>query len=311
MRRVVVALGGNAILQPGQRGTFSEQFDNVKKASNEIIKLIDKGFKVVVTHGNGPQVGNILLQNEIAKKIVPPMPLFVCGAQSQGLIGIMLQQALREKLIENKIELSVATILTQVEVRDDDPAFKNPLKPIGPFYSEEEAREMIKQGVVMKEDAGRGWRRVVPSPDPIDIVEKHALKQLLSNNTLVIACGGGGIPVVKDPKGNYKGVEAVIDKDLAAEKLAESIDAELLIILTDVPKVAINYGKENQTDLGKVTAEEMRRYQREGHFKDGSMGPKVEAALRFVEYKKGTAVITALDKCEEALKGENGTVITS
>lgn len=310
LKKVVVALGGNAILRPGDKGTYNEQFNNVRKASKEIVKLVEEGLKVVVTHGNGPQVGSILIQNELGKDVVPSMPLFACGAQSQGLIGIMLQQALCQSLNEKKIDMSVTTIITQVLVDKEDKAFKNPTKPIGPFYSKKEAKDMEIDGVVFKEDSGRGWRRVVPSPDPIKIVEQEIIKQLLSDNTLVIASGGGGIPVIKNKQGNYEGIEAVIDKDLAGEKLAENIEADKLVILTDVPKVAINFGKENQKDLGKISLDEMKKYEAEGHFKDGSMGPKVKAAIRFVENTKGEAIITALDRCEEGIKGKTGTILS-
>ncbi len=311
MARIVVALGGNAILKPGQKGTYTEQLENVKNTTSQIAKMVKEGYEVVVTHGNGPQVGAVLLQNEGGEKLfgVPSMPMDVCGAETQGFIGYMIQQSLINEFIKEKIAKSVATVVTQVLVSKDDPAFSNPTKPVGPFYTKEEAekRQKEKPNEVWIEDAGRGYRRVVPSPDPKAIVEKDVINCLVSNGNIVIASGGGGIPVVKEKDGTYRGVEAVIDKDLAGERLAQEVDADILLILTDVPNAYINYKKENEKALGEIKVEELEKYQEEGHFKAGSMGPKVKAAIRFVKNGGKMAIITALEKAVEALAGKAGT----
>ncbi len=311
MARIVVALGGNAILKPGQKGTYTEQLENVKNTTHQIAKMVKEGYEVVITHGNGPQVGAILLQNEGGEKLfgVPSMPMDVCGSETQGFIGYMIQQSLINEFIKEDIDKSVATVVTQVLVSKDDPAFSNPTKPVGPFYTKEEAekRQKEKPDEVWIEDAGRGYRRVVPSPDPKAIVEKDAVNCLVSSGNIVIASGGGGIPVVKEKDGTYRGVEAVIDKDLAGERLAQEVNADILLILTDVPNAYINYKKENEKALGEVTVSELEKYQEEGHFKAGSMGPKVKAAIRFVKNGGKMAIITALEKAVEALAGKAGT----
>lgn len=312
-KRIVVALGGNAILRPGQKGTYKEQLENVKNTTLQIANMVKEGYEVVITHGNGPQVGAVLLQNEGGEKLynVPSMPMDVCGAETQGFIGYMIQQSLLNEFIKNDIKKSVTTVVTQVLVSKDDPAFSNPTKPVGPFYSKEEAekRQKEKPDEVWIEDSGRGYRRVVPSPDPKAIIEKDVVNCLISNGNIVIASGGGGIPVIKEDDGTYRGVEAVIDKDLAGEKLAQEVDADILLILTDVPNVYINYRKENEKALGEIKASEMEEYQKEGHFKAGSMGPKVKAALRFVKNGGKMAIITALEKAVDALEGKAGTRI--
>jgi len=309
--KVVIALGGNALQDVNTPPTAEAQMEVVKRTAGYLVDIIEKGYSVVITHGNGPQVGNIVIQNEVASKVVPAMPFDVCGAESQGMIGYMIQQALGEVLKERNIRKEVATIITQVVVDKNDPAFEKPTKPIGPFYTKEEAEVLIKEkGYEMVEDSGRGYRRVVPSPDPKEIVELNTIKLLEKNGVIVITVGGGGIPVIKE-NGNLKGVAAVIDKDLASEKLAEDIDADVLLILTAVEKVAINYNKPNQKFLDKMTVEEAIKYMEEGHFAPGSMFPKVKAAVRFAKSKVGRrAIITSLDKALEALKGEAGTVIT-
>ncbi len=313
MARIVVALGGNAILKPGQKGTYTEQLENVKNTTSQIAKMVKEGYEVVITHGNGPQVGAVLLQNEGGEKLfgVPSMPMDVCGAETQGFIGYMIQQSLINEFVKEKIDKSVATVVTQVLVSKDDPAFSNPTKPVGPFYTKEEAekRQKEKPDEVWIEDAGRGYRRVVPSPDPKAIVEKDAVNCLVSNGNIVIASGGGGIPVIKQEDGTYRGVEAVIDKDLAGERLAQEVNADILLILTDVPNAYINYKKENEKALGEIKVEELEKYQEEGHFKAGSMGPKVKAAIRFVKNGGKMAIITALEKAVEALAGKAGTRI--
>lgn len=307
--RIVVALGGNAILQPGQKGTAEEQYANVRIAAGSIAQLVKEGYEVVVTHGNGPQVGNILLQNEAAAATVPAQPLDICGAESQGMLGYMLQRALTNEFLKLGIKKTAVTLVTQVVVDPDDPAFQNPTKPVGPFYSAERAAELkAERGYQMKEDAGRGWRRVVPSPDPKQIWESQAVAELVAAGIVVIASGGGGIPVVKSAEG-LVGVEGVIDKDLAGARLALDINADILMILTDVPQVCLNYRKENERRLSRVTTAELRVYQKEGHFAAGSMGPKVEAALRFAETGR-TAVIASLHEALPALKGQAGTVIS-
>ena len=308
---VVVALGGNAILQPGQRGTFDEQMKNVHTTCEQLALMVEAGkYEIVVTHGNGPQVGNLLLQNEAGKDVAAPMPLFVCGAESQGLIGLMIQQNLGNLLVEHgKGEIPIATVVTQVVVDKDDDAFVNPTKPVGPFYSEEEAKALeSEKGYDVREDAGRGWRRVVPSPDPIEIFEKAAIRQLVDARSIVIASGGGGIPVVKKD-GKLVGVDAVIDKDLAGERLAVDVGASIFMVLTDVDSVRLNYNTPEEKALSKITIEEAKAYAAEGQFAKGSMEPKVRAAIRFVEAGGEKAVITSLDKAFDALEGRAGTTI--
>jgi len=308
----VIALGGNAILQPGQRGTFAEQMKNVETTCHQLAQMVESGkYKIIITHGNGPQVGNILLQNETAKDVAAPMPLYVCGAESQGLIGYMMQQTLHNLLVDKgKGSIPIATVVTQVVVDKNDQAFQNPTKPVGPFYSEEEAKKLqSEKGYHIKEDAGRGWRRVVPSPDPIEIFEKEAVRQLVDARSVVIASGGGGIPVVKDGE-KLVGVDAVIDKDLAGERLAVDVEAKIFLILTDVDQVKLNYKTPQEKGLSQITVEEAKKYHAEGHFAKGSMEPKVRAAIRFVEAGGERAVITSLDKAVDALEGRAGTTIT-
>ncbi len=308
MRKLIaIALGGNALLQYGQKGTFEEQLANARKTSKQLVELIRRGYKLVVTHGNGPQVGAILLQQEAGASQVPSMPLHACGAMSQGLIGYMIQQSLINELRAAGIDMPVATVVTQVLVDRRDQAFQNPTKFIGPWYPEDVAKQKQEQGWVMKYDVGKGWRRVVPSPDPIGQVEIEAIRRMVDAGILVIASGGGGIPVVDERE--LEGVDAVIDKDLAGERLATSLGAEIYMILTDVEKVAINFKKPNQRFLDVMTLEEARRYYEEGHFPPGNMGPKVKAAMRFVERTGNIAIITSLDKVVEALEGKTGTRI--
>ncbi len=314
MRTAVIALGGNALLKPEDKGTYEEQMKNVKESAEPLANIIEMGYDVIFTHGNGPQVGNILLQNEIAaKEGIPPMPLDVCVAESQGLIGYMIQQALSNELMKRGIERTVSSMIVQVVVDENDPAFENPTKPVGPFYTEKEAKRlMIEKGWIMREDKARGgWRRVVPSPKPIDIVEKEAIKRLIFGKTpgeLVIAVGGGGIPVIKTEYG-YKGVEAVIDKDRASALLAKLIGERLFIILTAVDNVYINYGKEDEMPLDVVTLDEIKTYYKEGQFPAGSMGPKIEAAIDFLENGGEEVIITSPEKLEKAVKRRAGTHI--
>lgn len=307
---VVIALGGNALLKRGQKGTFDEQYQNVKTTAVKIADLIVRGYKIVLTHGNGPQVGATLLRHEGAKNIVPPFPLDACGAETQGFIGYMMQQALRNELKSRGIDKYVVTVVTRVIVDKDDLAFQNPTKPIGPFYSKEEADMVLRQrpDLVVKEDAGRGYRRVVPSPDPKIIAERSAIKALVDSGFIVVACGGGGIPIVEDGT-QALGVEAVIDKDLAAQRLATLIGANILVILTDVAGAYVNYGTRQQEPITQTSSGRLKNYLKEGQFKEGSMAPKVEAAIRFVESGGERAIIADLGSLTEALDGKAGTQV--
>lgn len=312
MSRIVIALGGNALQESGKPATAQSQLEVVEKTSEYIADIINAGYDVVLAHGNGPQVGRIVLQNEHSADITPALPFDVCGAMSQGYIGYHMQQGLEKVLRHRGINKRVATIVTQVVVDKNDLKFQNPSKPIGPFYTEEEAKQIEdEKGYTMKEDAGRGWRRVVASPNPVEIVELNAVKCLIDGGFIAITVGGGGIPVIKDEAGDYVGTAAVIDKDLASERLAEDINADALVILTAVETVCINFGKPDQKALSHINAEEARKYIAEGHFAPGSMLPKVEAAIKFVESKPGRkAIITSLDKAVEALEGKSGTTIS-
>ncbi|GLC82015.1 carbamate kinase [Lacrimispora brassicae] len=308
-KRIVIALGGNAL-----GNTLSEQMTAVKITSRAIVDLIEEGCEVVVVHGNGPQVGMInnamsALTREDPKQ--PNTPLSVCVAMSQAYIGYDLQNALREELVNrNMTDIPVTTMITQVRVNENDPAFNSPSKPIGHFMTEEEAKlAEEKYGYITKEDAGRGYRRVVASPNPAEIIEIGAIRSLVEAGQLVIACGGGGIPVTL--QGNHlKGASAVIDKDFASELLAEELDADFLIILTAVEKVAINFGKPEEKWLSDITTDEARKYMGEGHFAPGSMLPKVQAAVKFADSKEGrNALITLLEKAKEGILGKTGTHI--
>lgn len=306
--KFVVALGGNAL---GKSSV--EQQQKVRHTAKTIVDLIQQGHQVVIAHGNGPQVGAIKLGMDIASgvdKSIAEMPFPECGAMSQGYIGYHLQNAIREELLDRNIEKPVATIVTQCVVDKNDPAFKNPTKPIGAFYTKEEAEKIsMEKGHVFKEDAGRGYRRVVPSPLPIDVAEKEVVSLLVKNDYVVITAGGGGIPVYAE--GNRLiGVPAVIDKDFASELVAEITDADFLIILTAVEKIAINFGKENQEWLSKMNLEECKKHIADGQFAPGSMLPKVEAAMKFAESKKGRkALITSLEKAADGILGKTGTII--
>lgn len=306
---VVIAIGGNAIIQAGQRGTIEEQFTNILQSCDPIIDLIEEGYGVVLTHGNGPQVGNALLKVEATSKILPVAPLDICGAETQGSLGYMIQQTLYNRMKARGIKKNIATVVTQVVVDKEDTAFQNPTKPIGPFYSKERAKEISqKTNATIVEDSGRGYRRVVASPKPLEIIEKDAVKTLVEKDFLVITVGGGGIPVIKEGK-DLKGIEAVIDKDRASALMAQEIDADYLILLTGVPQVAINFGKENQEFLKKMTIQEAEKYLLEGEFPPGSMGPKIQSSIDFVRNSGGQAIITSIDKLQEALKEETGTRI--
>lgn len=311
MSRIVIALGGNALQSKNSAPTAEGQLEVVKKTCEYIADISNSGNEIAIVHGNGPQVGRILLASEAAKDVTPAMPFDVCGAMSQGYIGYHIQQALKYALSKKNINIPVLTVATQMVVDKNDAAFQNPTKPIGPFYTEEEARQLeTEKGYTMKEDAGRGWRRVVASPIPRKIVEIEAIKDLW-DSSIVISCGGGGIPVVENMDGTLEGVAAVIDKDFAAELLAEQVDADILMILTEVEKVAINWGKPDQQNLDNMSLKEAVQYIEEGQFAPGSMLPKVEAAMKFVRANPDKrAIITSLDKAIEALEGKTGTEIT-
>lgn len=307
-KKIVIALGGNAL-----GNNLEEQMTAVKSTAKAIVDLIEEGHEVVISHGNGPQVGMINLAMDALTKAdakYSSIPMSVCVAMSQGYIGYDLQNALREELVNRNINKPVSTIITQVEVDKNDKAFENPTKPIGSFMTKEEADVLISKGVNVVEDAGRGYRRVVASPKPKSIVEIETIKSLVNSGNVVIACGGGGIPVIKE--GNHlKGASAVIDKDFASATLAKELDADFLIILTAVEKAAINYGKENEKWLANVSVDEMKKYVEEGHFAPGSMRPKVEAGIEFAESKEGrSALITLLEKAKDGILGNTGTRIT-
>ena len=309
--RLVIALGGNALQSGNAAPTAEAQLEVVRGTARQLAEVSARGYEMAIVHGNGPQVGRILLASETAKDVVPPMPFDVCGAMSQGYIGYHIQQALKYALAARNRNYPVVALTTQMIVDGNDPAFQNPTKPIGAFYTEEEARTLEREkGYAMCEDAGRGWRRVVASPLPRKIVEIEAVR-LLWDHAIVITCGGGGVPVVEHPDGTLEGVAAVIDKDFAAELLAEEVNADALLILTEVEKVAIHFGKPNQQDLGHLSLAEAARYVEEGQFGVGSMLPKVQAAMKFVRANPGRkAIISSLDKCLDALDGKTGTVIT-
>ncbi|UCF97971.1 MAG: carbamate kinase [Spirochaetaceae bacterium] len=310
---LVVALGGNAIKQSDQQGTTEEQFHNVDVTAIQIAKIVKAGYSLVVTHGNGPQAGALLIQQEESDALVPAQTLAVCGAMTQGQIGWMMQNRLSFRLKQEGLDKPICTVVTQVEVSDQDPDFQDPSKPVGPFYTREEALQLAKEKrYIVKEvkpGTERGWRRVVPSPEPVDIVESESINDLLNGGVIVIASGGGGIPVKKNGDGSYSGVEAVIDKDRAGFKLAQAVQADRFLILTDVEKVFLNFNRSNQKALDRLTVEEAESFLAAGHFLAGSMGPKIEAAVRFVSWSGKEAIITSLDKALEAIQGKTGTHI--
>ena len=308
----VIALGGNALLQRGEHGTFDEQYRNVRRTMSQVADVIAGGQRLLLTHGNGPQIGATLIRHELAGQTVPAFPLHACGAETQGFLGYVIQQSLQSELAERGRDTSVVTLITEVVVDANDPAFRNPTKPIGPFYPERQAHRLSleRKDLVLKEDSGRGYRRFVPSPDPKSIQEGQAIHALVDRGVVVIACGGGGIPVTRS-NGNLVGVEAVIDKDLAAERLATSMKASTLAIMTDVDGTFLNYGRDNQRLLARIGREELEKYAGEGHFASGSMGPKVEAVLRFLRNGGHRAVIGNLGNLKDALNGKVGTQITS
>jgi carbamate kinase len=304
----VVAIGGNSLIKDEAHQSVPDQFNAVRETAVHIAGMIEQGWNVVITHGNGPQVGFILLRSELASNALHTVPLDSCGADTQGAIGYMIQQALYNEFLRRGIRRQCVTVVTQVLVDSTDPAMQNPSKPIGSFYKEEEARvKMSKEGWVMLEDAGRGWRRVVPSPIPREIIERDAIDTLIINGFIVVAVGGGGIPVVRDKAGNLAGVEGVIDKDLASSLLASELNADLLLISTAVEKAALNFKKPNQLDLDRVTLSEAKRYYEEGHFAKGSMGPKIKAIINYLDRGGQAALITMPEAIDKALAGQTGT----
>jgi carbamate kinase len=308
-KKAVVAIGGNAITRPGQVGTIPEQFANAEQACRDLLVLIEGGYDLILTHGNGPQVGNILLRVELSAHQVYTLPLDTCVSDSQGGMGYMLQQVMHNVLSERNIHKTVATVLTQSVVDEDDAAFGSPSKPVGPFYRRERADLLEKEkGWRLVEDAGRGYRRVVPSPVPCEIIEIDAIRDLLEAGNVVIAAGGGGIPVIRR-KGRLQGVEAVIDKDHASSLLARELGVDLLLIATSVEHVFLNYGKPDQEPLRRVSAHQVETYIEEGQFPAGSMGPKMEAAVAYLRSGGREVIITDISAVARALAGETGTHI--
>ncbi len=309
----VIALGGNAIIQKGEKGEFSEQFLNTERSMGPVVDLMERGYKLILTHGNGPQVGAIMLQNEAAGGKVPMAPLHVADAMTCGSMGYMIEQCFRNEMRRRGIDRETATIPAQIVVDREDPAMKNPTKPIGPFYSKQEADALVaEKGWVVKEDAGRGHRRIVPSPYPVHVVQKEVIKHMLDLGYILITGGGGGIPVYQEGDGTLHGVDAVIDKDLASMKIAREVGANLLIIITGVPKVTINFGKPDETPLDKLMVSQAKAYMDEGQFPAGSMGPKMRAAIEFVEADPDNrVVITDVENVVAAVEGANGTTIVA
>lgn len=309
MGKAVIAVGGNSILKKDEKASISGQFKNIAETCEHIADMVEAGYDIAVTHGNGPQVGNMLLRSERTEDILYPLPLDVCDSNTQGSMGYMIQQVLGNVMEKRKIKKSIVTVITQVVVDRNDPAFKKPTKPIGPFYSEEKAEKYRKEKKWdIVEDAGRGYRRVAPSPEPLEIVENETIKKLVDNGVIVIGVGGGGIPVVKE-KNFLKGVEAVIDKDLASSLLASNINAELLLISTNIEKVFLNYNKPGQKGIDRMTVEDAKKYLSEGHFPPGSMAPKIKAGIRFLEKGGKEVIITSPECIGDALKNKAGTHI--
>ncbi len=307
--RAVVALGGNAMTGPDGSAHPDAQTEAIGVAMEAVAELVAAGVDVVLTHGNGPQVGNLLVKNELAAAVVPPVPLDWCGAQTQGTIGFLMLNALDRSLHERGVDRRVAVVVTRTLVDGDDPGFDRPTKPIGRFLPKEETDVLVEHGQTWQDRGEKGWRRVVASPEPLEIVDAAAAEALLAAGFLVVAAGGGGIPVVRDADGAYRGVEAVIDKDLAAALLGRALGADVLVVATDVEAAVLGYGTPDARPIGRTTPEEMRDHAAEGHFASGSMGPKVEAAVRFVEAGGTRAVITKLDAIVPAVEGATGTVI--
>lgn len=309
-KRVVVALGGNAITREFEEGNITQQFANTRRSLVGVADLVEAGLKVAVTHGNGPQVGNALIRVEETRHLVPPLPLGVIVADLEGGMGYMIQQSLQNKLIKRSVNRKVVTVLTQIIVDRDDPSILNPTKFVGPFFKEEQVAELQqKRGWRMARDANRGFRRMVPSPIPREIVERDTIKALVDQGTVVIAAGGGGIPVYVEDDGRLEGVDGVVDKDRASAILARDIGAEILYILTGVEKVAVNFGRPNQKNLDQLTLAQAKKHLAEGQFPKGSMGPKIESAIDFLESGGKEVVITSIQQMADAIRGFSGTHI--
>jgi carbamate kinase len=306
----VVAFGGNALLRPEDRGTQEEQIARAKQAARWLAEIVRHGYKLLVVHGNGPQVGNILVQAEEASTKIPPQSLDVCVAQTEGSMGFMLQQALRNRLESIGIGGEVSTVLTEVEVDANDPAFKRPTKPIGPFFTRYRAEALERDlGWTMREDSGRGWRHVVPSPRPLRILNMTTIARMIESASVVIAAGGGGIPVVRGRDGQWRGIEAVIDKDFSSALVGSELRADVFIVLTGVPKVALDYGKPTQRNVDQMTVAEAEKHLAAGQFPAGSMGPKIESSIQFVRATGTQVLITDVDHLRDALEGREGTVV--
>jgi len=311
-KTVVVALGGNAISREFEEGNIHQQFANTRRSLRGVVELVKNGCRVVITHGNGPQVGNSLIRVEASRHLVSPIPLGVIVADLEGGMGYMIEQCLQNKLNRYGIQKPVVTLLTQVRVDKDDPSISNPSKFVGPFYKENEIQELENtRGWIIKEDPGRGFRRVVPSPIPLDIIEKDVIQSLVLQDVIVIAAGGGGIPVYRDETGWLEGVDGVIDKDLASAILARDVHAQVLYIFSAVDRVALNFKKANQVDLDKMTMSEAQKYMEEGHFPQGSMGPKIQAAINFLKSGGQKVVITSIENAVDAVQDNGGTTIVS
>ncbi|GAB4367883.1 MAG: carbamate kinase [Calditrichia bacterium] len=310
-KTIVVALGGNAISQQFEEGNIHQQFAHTRDSLVGVVELIARGYRVLITHGNGPQVGNALIRVEEARHLVPTLPLGVIVADTEGGMGYMVEQCLQNKMHDRGIKKEVATLVTQVLVDPEDPSIKNPSKFVGPFIPPEKVEEFKQRpGWILKEDPGRGWRRVVPSPIPLEIVEKNIIKILLEHDVVVIAAGGGGIPVYVDPRNGWlEGIDAVIDKDLASAVLARDVEAHELMILTAVEKVALNFNKPNQTFIDRMSIAQAEEYLAQGHFPPGSMGPKIQAAINFLKSGGEKVIITSIEKSVEAVSGKAGTII--
>ncbi|MDJ0842268.1 MAG: carbamate kinase [Acidobacteriota bacterium] len=312
MRKALLAFGGNALIRPEEDGLQKDQLENAKESAEMVINLLSQGLQPVIVHGNGPQVGNILIQQEEAGNRVPSYTMDVCGAQTQGSMGYLLQRSIENMLKLRKLPQRCVTVLTEVVCDARDPGFQHPSKPVGPFYEAFRGRALRDEKEwVMKEDSGRGWRRLVPSPKPLEIVQIDAIRTMVEKDYVVLACGGGGIPVIKDPSGYYVGVEAVIDKDLTSALLGHELGCEVFIILTGVEKVAVDFGKPTQRNLDRITVAEARQYMEEGQFPPGSMGPKIQAAINYVEGGGEEVLITTAEALLTGKLEEIGTRIVS
>jgi len=307
---VLIALGGNALSPKGEQGNLYQQFAHTRKSLSKILEFVKQDYNICITHGNGPQVGDALHRMDLTHNVIPPLPLGVCVAGTQGTIGYMIQQSLQNALRKEKIDREVVTLVTQVRVDKDDPSIAHPTKFIGKRYSKDEAQKMIKNfGWVIKEQEKGSWRRLVPSPDPLYILHGISIRTLVENGTIVIAAGGGGIPVYNDSRNYLEGLDAVIDKDLTAAKLSWIIRANQYYIITDVDQVYLNFNKGNQAPISQMTVSEARRYQSKGHFQEGSMGPKMRSAIFFLEHGGKKVVITNIENMRKAFSGNAGTQI--